>query len=116
MMTGALVKRRSPGRRVTHESMCWVGAAQESLLVQDAGVTLGHGQPVLLAVAPHLLGALDAGDTALGTCSPAHGVELVEPQPLALLEPFVFAPVDALALLEPFVFAPVDRASGLLCQ
>ena len=49
-----------------------VGAAQESLLVQDAGVTLGHGQPVLPAVAPHLLGALDAGDTALGTCSPAH--------------------------------------------
>jgi len=102
MMTGALVKRRSPGRRVTHESMCWVGAAQESLLVQDAGVTLGHGQPVLPAVAPHLLGALDAGDTALGTCSPAHGVEPLEPQPLALLEPFVFA--------------PVDRASGLLCQ
>jgi len=35
MMTGALVERRSPGRRVTHESMCWVGAAQESLLVQE---------------------------------------------------------------------------------
>jgi len=29
MMTGALVERRSPEGRVTHESMCWVGAAQE---------------------------------------------------------------------------------------
>jgi hypothetical protein len=62
MMTGALVERRSPGRRVTHESMCWVGAAQRACSYRT-----------LLAVAPHLLGALDAGDTALGTCSPARG-------------------------------------------
>ena len=70
MMTGALVERRSPGRRVTHESMCWVGAAQESLLVQKPHVALCHRQPFLLAILRHHARALDLDDAAGGTCSP----------------------------------------------
>jgi hypothetical protein len=61
MMTGALVERRSPGRRVTHESMCWVGAAQESNLVEHPRIALGHGDSLPFPVHRHLTCSLHLG-------------------------------------------------------
>ena len=93
MMMGALVERRSPGRRVTHESMCWVGAAQESNLVQHPRIARCHRKPLLLPVHGHLACSLQEsllvqearkpGRRSMGRVGTVQESNLIEPPRVA---------------------------------
>jgi hypothetical protein len=103
MMTGALVERRSPGRRVTHDNMGRVRAVQESNLVEHPRIALGHGDPLPFPVHRHLTCSLH-----LGVAPGAHGVRRATCEPGDLLPLGLgFLPFEppVLALPQPLVLA-----------
>ena len=111
MMTGALVERRSPGRRVTHDNMGRVRAVQESKLVEHPRIALGHGDPLPFPVHRHLTCSLHLGV--------APGAARESSRPMLDDQPFKPFKPPVLALPQPLVLPLLGRPiqlTGLRAQ